>query len=216
MYPSKLDVVGGQKEFGGATQHTFGYALHGSLKVQSEHGSLDLKMGGWFALAGVGMVTVAAGDLAVLITRFGYRGQYAAGRIEERGRLSYIDGCSDSMLYYPPRLGDPVLNHLHFPPGIVQSQHTHPSIRLGIVARGKGHAFGPKVLGEGDTWTEELSHGCVFLLHPQEMHSFRTDTARESMDVIAYHPDSDWGPTDQAHPMLNRTFIGANVFNHGG
>jgi hypothetical protein len=28
------------------------------------------------------------------------------------------------------------------------------------------------------------------------------------MDVIAFHPDSDWGPTDGIHPMLNRTFIG--------
>ena len=27
------------------------------------------------------------------------------------------------------------------------------------------------------------------------------------MDVIAYHPDSDWGPTDETHPMVNRTFV---------
>jgi len=30
------------------------------------------------------------------------------------------------------------------------------------------------------------------------------------MDIIAYHPDSDFGPTDIDHPMLNRTYI-----NHG-
>ena len=27
------------------------------------------------------------------------------------------------------------------------------------------------------------------------------------MDVVAFHPDSDWGPTDAAHPMLNRTYV---------
>jgi hypothetical protein len=27
------------------------------------------------------------------------------------------------------------------------------------------------------------------------------------MDVIAFHPDSDWGPTDEKHPMLNRTYL---------
>jgi hypothetical protein len=27
------------------------------------------------------------------------------------------------------------------------------------------------------------------------------------MRVIAYHPDGDWGPTDENHTMLNRTYI---------
>ena len=27
------------------------------------------------------------------------------------------------------------------------------------------------------------------------------------MDVVAYHPDSDFGPTHEEHPMVNRTRI---------
>jgi quercetin dioxygenase-like cupin family protein len=112
------------------------------------------------------------------------------------------------VLVSPPRLGDPVFNHLHFPAGIKQSQHTHPSIRLGVIARGRGHAW-----GEG--WQEELSSGCVFMLEEHEMHSFRTDESGNIMDVIAYHPDSQSGPSDQNHPMVNRTYIAANAFRHG-
>jgi hypothetical protein len=26
--------------------------------------------------------------------------------------------------------------------------------------------------------------------------------------VIAYHPDSDFGPTHEDHPMINRTMVG--------
>jgi hypothetical protein len=25
--------------------------------------------------------------------------------------------------------------------------------------------------------------------------------------VLAFHPDSDFGPTDEDHPMLNRTYF---------
>jgi hypothetical protein len=135
-----------------------------------------------------------------VIERIGYRGQLVAGHREAVGRLSYIDGCSDSMLVYPARQGDPVLNHLHFPHGIVQTQHLHPSIRIGCVVAGRGSAYGPD-------WEKPLNLGDVFLLGEQEIHSFRTDKSGESMDVIAYHPDSDWGPVDASHPMLNRTYI---------
>jgi hypothetical protein len=37
------------------------------------------------------------------------------------------------------------------------------------------------------------------------VHRFLTTDAQ--LDVIAYHPDSDWGPTDTEHPMLNRTWV---------
>jgi hypothetical protein len=28
------------------------------------------------------------------------------------------------------------------------------------------------------------------------------------MLVVAYHPESDYGPTHEAHPMINRTMVG--------
>jgi len=138
------------------------------------------------------------GDL-FLIFLAGYIGQDVHGvKVETEGRLQYIDGCTDSLLIYAPRLGDPCLNHLHFPAGIDQTFHTHPSIRLGIVYRGNGIASFP----DGE---HELSEGDIFCLEVGEEHRFRTPN--EGMDIIAWHPDSDTGPTDEDHPMINRTII---------
>jgi hypothetical protein len=36
-------------------------------------------------------------------------------------------------------------------------------------------------------------------------HSFATQGA--ALDVIAWHPDSDFGPRDEDHPMVNRTIL---------
>ena len=45
----------------------------------------------------------------------------------------------------------------------------------------------------------------MFNRQEQELHSFRTTS--DIMDIIAFHPDSDTGPTDENHPMINRTYI---------
>lgn len=140
------------------------------------------------------------GPGVLLIFAHGYRAQPIgkAGPIEPRGRLRYIDGCTDSLLIPPVKKGDPCLNHLHFPPGIDQTMHTHPSIRVGMVARGRGVCITPLE-------SFSLEPGSVFVLPADAEHKFRTEAS--SMDVIAYHPDSDWGPEDQFHPMINRTIV---------
>jgi len=139
-----------------------------------------------------------------LFTRIGFRGQdMVGGPIERTGRLCYIDGCSDSLLIYPPRLGDPSLNGLYFPSNIDQSYHIHPSIRLGVVAKGSGFACIKKPDG-----TEEeipLEKGMVWGIEERELHRFKTKN--NEMVVIAFHPDGDWGPTDHNHTMLNRTYL---------
>ena len=57
--------------------------------------------------------------------------------------------------------------------------------------------------------------GLIFVIPPDSLHRFRT--TNESMDVIAYHPDSDWGPTHEDHPMVNRTLVGgAKIDNTTG
>ena len=38
-----------------------------------------------------------------------------------------------------------------------------------------------------------------------EEHCFHTDG--EPMDIVAWHPDSDTGPSDDDHPMVNRTLV---------
>jgi len=55
----------------------------------------------------------------------------------------------------------------------------------------------PLKIKEGDFW----------LIEEQELHRFRTDLSKSEMIVIAFHPDSEWGPTDYNHTMLNRTYI---------
>ncbi|HEX8556691.1 MAG TPA: hypothetical protein VF668_01240 [Pyrinomonadaceae bacterium] len=212
MYPSRLEVVGSTKRHLDTTRTTFGYVLEGNPTLVV--GGLDrfqLSEGFYFSVPGE-YTLEAAGCVVVVIERYGFRGLLNVGRIEDKGRLSYIDGCSDTLLVSPPRQGDPCLNYLHFPPGIDQTQHTHPSIRFGVVARGAGVAYQAKG-PQGDGWEEALTAGKVFLLEEQELHSFRTTRLPEGvesprMDIIAFHPDTDWGPTDQLHPMLNRTYIG--------
>lgn len=137
-----------------------------------------------------------------LVIRLGYKCQNTTGWVESEGRLSYIDGCTDSLLIYPPRQGDPSLNLLHFPPGIEQTRHLHPSIRVGCVIAGEGIS---DVWAEGQVKSVDLKPGALFCLEENEIHRFRT--AESSMTVIAWHPDGDWGPTDHNHTMLNRTYI---------
>ena len=142
----------------------------------------------------------------MVIQNLGFNGMYSmGGPIEDKGRLRYIDKCTDSLLCPPPLLGDPCLNHLHFPAGIDQSEHTHPSTRAGIVARGRGVCTTPD--GQYD-----LLPGVIFFIPTDGRHKFATSDS--SMDVIAFHPDSDFGPTHEHHPMINRTLVGGAKMNN--
>lgn len=135
--------------------------------------------------------------LAIIVS--GYRGlRQLGGPIEHTGRLRYIDGCSDTLVVSPPRRGDPCLNHLHVPPRTCQSAHTHASARIGVIVRGRGlcQTLDQKV---------ELSEGSGWYIPPGVRHCFIT--ASESLDVLAWHPDSDFGPTDENHPMINKTVL---------
>lgn len=120
------------------------------------------------------------------------------GPIEQQGRLRYIDGCSDTLLCSPALMGDPCLNHLHFPPAIQQTAHSHPSLRFGIIANGEGICLANQQI-------MPLSKGTLFYIAKHEEHCFITEST--VMDVIAFHPDSDWGPTHNDHPMVNRTWV---------
>lgn len=119
------------------------------------------------------------------------------GPAEERGRLCYIDGCSDTVLVQPVVRGDPCLNLLHLPAGTVQTDHDHPSIRVGLVLSGVG-----RCVIERDEVTA-LEAGTAFVLPARVTHRF--ETGGKPLRIVAWHPDSDVGPTDDDHPMLNRT-----------
>lgn len=121
------------------------------------------------------------------------------GPIERTGRLKYIDGCTDSLLIAPWKLGMPCLNHLHFPTGIDQTQHTHPSDRLGVVIRGSGWCVTPNA-------EYRLEAGMIWRIPAGGLHKFRTDDT-STLDVLAFHPTSEVGPTDEQHPMIRSTVV---------
>jgi quercetin dioxygenase-like cupin family protein len=142
-------------------------------------------------------VTLGAG---VIIATPDYYGlTQIGGPVEPVGRLKYIDGCSDSLLICPARKGEPCLNLLHLPPGVDQTQHTQPSERIGIILRGGGVCRTP----DQDI---PLLPGMFWHIPAGALHSFHT--LSQSLDVFAWHPDSDFGPSHDAHPMLNRTMVG--------
>lgn len=179
-------------------QTHFGY-VH---KYEAELFSVDrptvrLKAGMFFCIPGRAIVR---GGCGIVISRLGYHGAFSVGGpLERTGRLKYIDGCTDSLLVPPVKKGDPCLNLLHFPPGIDQTMHTHPSDRIGIVLSGRGACDTPDGI-------ITLVAGMIFCIHAGGEHRFKTPPESE-MRVLAFHPDSDFGPTDECHPMLNRTII---------
>jgi hypothetical protein len=139
------------------------------------------------------------GGCGVAISVDGYRGLFqVGGPVESTGRLRYLDGCSDTVLVPPVVRGDPCLNLLHVPPETSQPDHHHPSIRVGLVVDGVGTC----VLRHGKRAV--MRPGSVFVLRANAAHRFETGP-RNYLLLMAWHPDSDTGPTDDDHPMLNRT-----------
>lgn len=158
-----------------------------------------LGSGDHFSVRGPAILTGKGSAVAISVKGFEALNA-CGGPLEENGRLRYIDGSTDTLLIPPIKKGDPCLNHLHFPPGVVQTKHTHPSIRVNIVYRG----WGLCVLSE-DEEPVELRPGHISVMLPETVHGFITKDS--VLDVVTFHPDSDTGMTDNDHPMVNRTFV---------
>lgn len=166
----------------------------GVLSSKQARPAVGLAAGMFFVHPSIGKVV---GDAGVVISVRNYQGLFqVGGPLEPTGRLRYIDGCSDTLLVAPPRHGDPCLNHLHVPPNTRQTMHTHPSLRVGVIISGCGECRTP----EG---VHPLAPGIVWIIPAGSRHAF--ETRESALDVIAWHPDSDFGPTDEVHPMINRT-----------
>lgn len=179
----------------------YGFVQRGSVELITRSGSFRIHEGMYFcAPDAIEVKPGMDGGSGIIVTRHAYKGMFSlGGPIEPTGRLRYIDGCTDSLLIPPTVHGDACLNHLHFPAGIDQTAHTHPTARIGIVVRGQGECEtnGGEIL--------PLKPGRAFVLHPEGLHKFRTGNT--TMDVIAFHPDSDTGPQHDDHPMVNRTIV---------
>lgn len=196
-FPSRLSAWRNQTlELPGDGTH-FGYVHEGTATLEAASGTFTLRHGMYFAAPSA--CRISGAGRGIVITRLDYRGVFAlGGPVEPRGRLRYIDGCTDSLLIPPPMLGDPCLNALYFPAHVSQTEHTHPSARVGLVVRGTGECRTPES-------SFSLFPGLAFIIRAEGRHCFRT--TEDELVVVAYHPDSDFGPTHEAHPMINRTMV---------
>lgn len=196
QYPTRLHGMVGDEQMSLKSGSTYYLYVHeGTVWIDG----LWPVLAGMYASVTRGFISGNKTTKAIIIERMGQFGtMMVGGPIEVVGRLKYIDGCTDSLLVPPVMKGDPCLNHLHFPVGIDQTSHTHPSMRVGMVTKGVGECVTPNGV-------YELRPGVAFIIHEDGEHKFRTKS--ECMDVIAYHPDSDFGPTNEEHPMLNRTIV---------
>jgi hypothetical protein len=174
----------------------YGMVTEGGTLLRDEVGQFELCQGMFFVIKDALSIQGGQGLIISRPNDDGFR--QIGGPLEKTGRLRYIDGCSDTLLVCPPIVGKPCLNHLHIPPNTDQTQHTHPSDRIGVIMGGRGECRTPSgvyPLKPGMGW--RIAAGCL--------HSFFTEA--ESLDVVAWHPDSDFGPQDDNHPMINRTII---------
>ena len=148
------------------------------------------------------------GGSGVTVTHRAFLGLFQiGGPVESVGRLRYIDGCSDTVLVAPVVRGAPCLNLLHLPGATRQTDHHHPSVRVGLVVAGQGTCVLNHIR------RVSLQSGSVFVLPEHTIHRFETEPGQELL-VMAWHPDSDTGPTDDDHPMINRTLRPASVARH--
>jgi len=115
------------------------------------------------------------------------------------GNLTYIDGGTNTTAIGPGRLGDPVVNYVHFPANMYQTLHTHPSHRIGMIIKGRGKV-------ELDNEIYEVIEGETFFMRRNELHNFITEDSEVILYVFA--PDSGTGPTDEINPLKIRTYIG--------
>ena len=116
------------------------------------------------------------------------------------GNLSYMDGGTNTTALNPGRLGLPVVNYVHFPKGMSQTLHTHPSQRIGLILKGRGTI-------ELDGGKVALETGTVFVMDRNVLHNFMCDQD-EDVVLFVFAPDSGTGPTDEINPLKVRTYVG--------
>ncbi|WP_316192606.1 MULTISPECIES: hypothetical protein [unclassified Bradyrhizobium] len=182
----------------------YGFVSRGRAALKYRELDVTLHEGMFFCVPGDFSIHPESGGQGIIVSREAYRGQFGiGGPVEHKGRLRYIDGCTDSLLVPPLLKGDPCLNLLHFPGGVDQTAHVHPSDRIGIIISGLGKCH---YWNAGTESVVNLEAGMIFCIHAQGLHKFSTPYGQD-MRVLAYHPDSDFGPTHEDHPMLNRTLV---------
>jgi quercetin dioxygenase-like cupin family protein len=129
-----------------------------------------------------------------------YEQRYYVQNELEIGNLSYMDGGTNTTAVNPGRLGDPVVNYVHFPAHMYQTLHTHPSHRIGHILKGNGRIE----LDNNEMFV--IKEGSTFFMRRNELHNFITDD--EDVVLFVFAPDSGTGPTDEVNPLKIRTYVG--------
>lgn len=83
----------------------FGFVQEGEATLATDAGSFTLKAGMYFSANNALRIT---GGKGIIMARSGHQAFFLiGGPVESKGRLKYIDGCTDSLLVSPIRMGDP-------------------------------------------------------------------------------------------------------------
>lgn len=173
----------------------------GSIQTTFGNQRINLSEHSWQTTTSGAQLDIAPNTVVAIFQKLDYYGLDSLGKIElDTGRLKYINGCFDTILFQPIKKGLPCMNTLFMPSLINQTMHTHPSTRAGIILKGKAYCETPK--GQ-----HPLSEGVIFFMPKDSLHKFRTDIHGDTLNLAAFHPDSDSGPTDDLHIMLNRTIV---------
>ena len=158
-----------------------------NVKLENVHG----------AVATSGHFTIRSGlGSAVVIEYLGLHLLESRYYIQEKldqGNLSYIDGGTNTTAINPGRLGDPVINYVHFPAHMYQTLHTHPSHRVGLILKGNGRVE----LDNHEYFS--VPEGSAFFMRRNTLHNFICD----DQDVILFV----FAP-DEVNPLKIRTYIG--------
>ena len=180
----------------------FGYVDKGVILLKDGDKSVMVNSGFWFSTKSGPEIKFISDKYRIAIWQLeNYTGVLSLGEVENEGRLNYIDNCKDSILHAPIKKGLPCLNALFMPEGVYQTRHTHPSTRSGFIIDGGA-------ICETIEENFDLKSGNIFVLNKDAEHNFRSDHGLNiTMKLVAYHPDSDFGPTDETHPMINRTIV---------
>ena len=121
--------------FSETTSTYFGYIYRGPVTLHVP-GCAPTELGEQQHFCATGPLRLTGEGAAVIFEKVGFRAPTSVGGpLEQTGRIVYIDGCSTSLLTFPQRQGDPVMNVLWFPENVCQTMHIHPTVRLAMVAQ---------------------------------------------------------------------------------
>ena len=97
-----------------------------------------------------------------------------------------MDGGTNSTAIEPARKGLPVVNYVHFPEGMNQTLHTHPSQRIGLVLTGTG-----SIELNGHNYFSYTKKS-AFWMDRNELHNFMCNSG-DDVTLFVFAPDSGMG-----------------------